>query len=88
MITLIKHLNNILTKGELILHIEPSPTTIKAIHKVEYTLYIFCKNIDRPYKLWHTTRSIKAGSSISDLDDEITEELLKFIMEGNLSCYE
>lgn len=44
MISIIKSLNNILTKGELILHIEPVNTAIKSIKMINYKLYILTKD--------------------------------------------
>ena len=88
MISIIKQLNNILTKGTLILHIEPSNTLVKAVTRIDYTLYIHSNTMDRPYKIWSTAKSIKAGDSIDSLDEEITEELLKFVMKGGVKQYE
>lgn len=88
MITIINHLNRILTKGKLILHAEPSTTAIKAIHRIDYTLYIFKKNEDKPFKVWSCSRTLNAGNPMSDLDDEITEEILRFVLRGGLQDYE
>lgn len=88
MITIVKHLNNVISKGNLILHIELSSTAIKSLHKMEYTLYIHKDKEDKPTKLWSTSRTIKSEDEKSALDNEITEEILRFVIKGNLSQYE
>lgn len=85
MITLIKHLNNIIKDSNFILHIEPSPTAIKSINRIEYVLYRYKDSDERPYKIWSLSRTLKTESSLEELDDEVTEELLKFILKGGLN---
>lgn len=85
MLTLINHLNNIIKDSTFILHIEPSATAIKALIKVDYTLYRYKNNSERPYKIWSLSRTIKAENAIEELDNEIEEELLKFILKGGLN---
>lgn len=85
MITLIKHLNNVLKGSTLILHIEPSVTAIKSIQRIDYTLYKYKSIDDTPYKIWSLSRTLNSGESIESLDGEVEEELLKFILEGGLN---
>ena len=88
MITIIKYLNNVISKGNLILHIEPSSTAIKSLIKMGYTLYIHKDKEDAPVKLWSTSRTIKSEDEMGALEKEITEEILRFVIKGNLSQYE
>ncbi len=88
MITLINNLNNILTKGELILHIEPVPTAIKSMDIYHCTLYIMCKASDNPIKIYTFSRTFNKGISLDEKEKEITQELLKFIIKGDLKEYE
>lgn len=88
MINIIKTLNNILTKGELLLHIEPTSTAIKSIIKVNYNLYILTKDKEKPEKLLSFSSTKTSGSLISSLDEWATQEILKFALHGGLKDYE
>lgn len=85
MVNIIKSINNILTKGELILHIEPTPTAIKSIMKVNYKLYI---NDSKLKELLSFSRTLTIGRPIEDLDEWATQEILKFVLHGGLKDYE
>lgn len=82
----INNINNLLTKHTLILHIETTSTLVRALNRVDYTLYVIGKDDKRPYKIWSISRTIKAGDSTESTDARL--ELLKFIIKGGLSQYE
>ena len=88
MISIIKSLNNILTKGELILHIEPVNTAIKSIKIINYKLYILTKDEENPRLILTFSRPLIPKESIEDLDEYATQEILKFILHGKLKGYE
>lgn len=88
MITLINTLNDILTKGELILHIELTSTAIKSVDMYHCTLYIMCKASDNPIKIYTFSRVFNKGISTKEKDKVITQELLKFVIKGELKEYE
>lgn len=88
MITLIKDLNKVLTKGELVLHVELSSTAIKSIEIYNCALYIICNASSNFIKIYDFSRTFKIGTSIEERDRIITQELLKFIIKGGLKSYE
>ena len=88
MISIINSINNILTKGELLLHIEPTSTAIKSVLKINYKLYILTKDNESPKEILFFSRTLRPGNVISDLDEGATQEILKFVMHGVLRDYE
>ena len=88
MINIVKSINNILTKGELLLHIEPTSTAIKSVLKINYKLYILAKNDKAPKEVLFFSSTLTPGNVISDLDEWATQEILKFVMHGGLRDYE
>ena len=88
MISIINSINNILTKGELLLHIEPTSTAIKSVLKINYKLYILTKNDKAPKEVLFFSSTLTPGNVISDLDEWATQEILKFVIQGGLRDYE
>ena len=88
MMNIINSINNVLTKGELLLHIEPTPTAIKSVLKINYKLYILTKDNKTPKEILFFSSTLTPGSVISDLDEWATQEILKFVIQGGLRDYE
>ena len=88
MINIVKSINNILTKGELLLHIEPTSTAIKSVLKINYKLYILTKDDKAPKEVFFFSSTLTPGNAISDLDEWATQEILKFVIHGGLRDYE
>ena len=88
MISIINSINNVLTKGELILHIEPTSTAIKSVLKINYKLYILTKENKTPKEILFFSSTLTPGNVISDLDEWATQEILKFVIQGGLRDYE
>ena len=88
MISIVKSLSNVLTKGELLLHIEPTSTAIKSVLKINYKLYILTKDSELPIELLFFSSTLTPGNTISDLDEWATQEILKFVIQGGLRDYE
>ena len=88
MISIINSINNILTKGELLLHIEPTSTAIKSVLKINYKLYILTKDDKTPREVLFFSSTLTPGNVISDLDEWATQEILKFVIQGGLRDYE
>lgn len=88
MMNIVKSINSIITKGELILHIESTSTAIKSIMKINYKLYILTKDSKDPKELLFFSRTLTPGNVISSLDEWATQEILKFIMHRGLEDYE
>ena len=51
MMNIVKSINSVLTKGELLLHIEPTSTAIKSVLKINYKLYILTKDNETPKEI-------------------------------------
>ena len=88
MMNIINSINNILTKGELLLHIEPTSTAIKSVLKINYKLYILTKNDKAPKEGLFFSSTLTPGNVISDLDEWATQEILRFVIHGGLRDYE
>ena len=88
MMNIVKSINRVLTKGELLLHIEPTSTAIKSVLKINYKLYILTKNDKAPKEVLFFSSTLTPGNVISDLDEWATQEILKFVMHGGLRDYE
>lgn len=88
MMNIVKSINNVLTKGELLLHIEPTSTAIKSVLKINYRLYILTKNNKTPKEILFFSSTLIPGNVISDLDEWATQEILKFVIHGGLKDYE
>ena len=48
---IVKSINSVLTKGDLLLHIEPTSTAIKSVLKINYKLYILTKDDKTPKEI-------------------------------------
>ena len=82
-------INNIITKGTLILYkSEINKKYIKSLHEVIYQIYIKTYNIDNPIMILSISRIKNIGVPNDDIEKEVIQKLLKFIMEGGLSSYE
>lgn len=88
MMNIVKSINNVLTKGELLLHIEPTSTAIKSVLKINYKLYILTKENKTPKEILFFSSTLTPGNTISDLDGWATQEILKFVIHGGLKDYE
>lgn len=88
MMNIVKSINNVLTKGELLLHIEPTSTAIKSVLKINYKLYILTKENKTPKEILFFYSTLTPGNVISDLDEWATQEILKFVIHGGLKDYE
>ena len=88
MMNIVKSINNVLTKGELLLHIEPISTAIKSVLKINYKLYILTKDSKTPKEILLFSSTLTPGNVISDLDEWATQEILKFVIHGGLKDYE
>lgn len=88
MMNIVKSINNVLTKGELLLHIEPTSTAIKSVLKINYKLYILTKENKTPKEILFFSSILTPGNTISDLDEWATQEILKFVIHGGLKDYE
>ena len=88
MISIINSINNVLTKGELLLHIEPTSTAIKSVLKINYKLYILTKGNETPKEILFFSSTLTSGNTISNLDEWATQEILKFVIQGGLRDYE
>lgn len=88
MMNIVKSINNVLTKGELLLHIEPTSTAIKSVLKINYKLYILTKENKAPKEILFFSSTLTPGNVISDLDEWATQEILKFVIHGGLKDYE
>lgn len=88
MMNIVKSINNVLTKGELLLHIEPTSTAIKSVLKINYKLYILTKESKTPKEILFFSSTLTPGNVISDLDEWATQEILKFVIHGGLKNYE
>ena len=88
MMNIVKSINNVLTKGELLLHIEPTSTAIKSVLKINYKLYILTKENKTPKEILFFSSTLTPGNVISDLDEWATQEILKFVIYGGLKDYE
>lgn len=88
MMNIVKSINNVLTKGELLLHIEPTSTAIKSVLKINYKLYILTKENKTPKEILFFSSTLTPGNVISDLDEWATQEILKFVIHGGLKNYE
>ena len=88
MMNIINSINNVLTKGELLLHIEPTSTAIKSVLKINYKLYILTKDNKTPKEILLLSSTITPGTVRSDLDEWATQEILKFVIQGGLRDYE
>ena len=88
MINIINSINNVLTKGELLLHIEPTSTAIKSVLKINYKLYILTKDNKTPKEILFFSSTLTPRNVISDLDEWATQEILKFVIQGGLRDYE
>lgn len=88
MMNIINSINNVLTKGELLLHIEPTSTAIKSVLKINYKLYILTKDNETPKEILFFSSTLTPGNVISDLDEWATQEILKFVIHGGLRDYE
>lgn len=88
MMNIVKSINNVLTKGELLLHIEPTSTAIKSVLKINYKLYILTKENKTPKEILFFSSTLTSGNVISDLDEWATQEILKFVIHGGLKDYE
>lgn len=88
MMDIVKNINNVLTKGELLLHIEPTSTAIKSVLKINYKLYILTKENKTPKEILFFSSTLTPGNVISDLDEWATQEILKFVIHGGLKDYE
>ena len=88
MMNIINSINNVLTKGELLLHIEPTSTAIKSVLKINYKLYILTKANKTPTQILLFSSTLTPGNVISDLDEWATQEILKFVIQGGLRDYE
>ena len=84
----ITSINSALTKGELLLHIEPTSTAIKSVLKINYKLYILTKDNETPKEILFFSSTLTPGNVISDLDEWATQEILKFVIQGGLRDYE
>ena len=88
MMNIVRSINNVLTKGELLLHIESTSTAIKSVLKINYKLYILTKDDKTPKEILFFSSTLTPGNVISDLDEWATQEILKFVMHGGLRDYE
>lgn len=88
MMNIVKSINNVLTKGELLLHIEPTSTAIKSVLKINYKLYILTKENKTPKEILFFSSTLIPGNTISNLDEWATQEILKFVIHGGLKDYE
>ena len=88
MMNIVKSINNVLTKGELLLHIEPISTAIKSVLKINYKLYILTKENKTPKEILFFSSTLTPGNTISNLDEWVTQEILKFVIHGGLKDYE
>ena len=61
---------------------------IKSLHEVIYQIYIKTYNIDNPIMILSISRIKNIGVPNDDIEKEVIQKLLKFIMEGGLSSYE
>lgn len=88
MMNIVKSINSVLTKGELLLHIEPTSTAIKSVLKINYKLYILTKDDKTPKEILFFSSTLTPGNIISDLDEWATQEILRFVIHGGLRDYE
>ena len=88
MMNIVKSINSVLTKGELLLHIEPTSTAIKSVLKINYKLYILTKDNETPKEILLFSSTLTPGNVISDLDEWATQEILRFVIHGGLRNYE
>ena len=86
MMNIINSINNVLTKGELLLHIESTSTAIKSVLKIK--LYILTKDNETPKEILFFSSTLTPRNVISDLDEWATQEILKFVIQGGLRDYE
>ena len=88
MMNIVKSINRVLTKGELLLHIEPTSTAIKSVLKINYKLYILTKDSKTPKEILFFSSTLTPGNVISDLDEWATKEILRCVIHGGLRDYE
>ena len=88
MMNIVKSINSVLTKGELLLNIEPTSTAIKSVLKINYKLYILTKDDKTPKEILFFSSTLTPGNVISDLDEWATQEILRFVIHGGLRDYE
>ena len=88
MMNIVKSINSVLTKVELLLHIEPTSTAIKSVLKINYKLYILTKDDKTPKEILFFSSTLTPGNVISDLDEWATQEILRFVIHGGLRDYE
>ena len=88
MMNIVKSINSLLTKVELLLHIEPTSTAIKSVLKINYKLYILTKEDKTPKEILFFSSTLTPGNVISDLDEWATQEILRFVIHGGLRDYE
>lgn len=84
---LIDNINRILNKGVLILHISKHNLSIRSIERLDYKIYVKCKEQD-PRLLFSVFRTKNIYTSNEEMEQEVYQEILKFIIRGGLKEYE
>lgn len=86
---IIDNINKVITKGALILYKnELNNKCIKSLHEIIYQVYLKIDNMDKPIMILSLSRTKNIGTSNEEVEQEIIQKLLKFIIEGGLSSYE
>ena len=86
---IIDAINSTITKGTLILYkSELNKKCIKSLHEVIYQIYIKADNVDNPIMILSISRIKNIGIPNEEVEKEVIQKLLKFIIEGGLSSYE
>ena len=86
---IIDTINKIITKGTLILYKnELSNKCIKSLHEIIYQVDLKIDKMNKPIMILSLSRTKNIGTANEEVEQEVIQKLLKFIIEGGLSSYE